>query len=273
MTYHRPRDLPQALQLLASGGLTILAGGTDLVPATDARRLDNVLDLTALPDLAGITGNGDGVRIGAATSWDAIARADLPPAFQALQLAAREVGSVQIQNAGTIGGNICNASPAADGLPPLLVLDAQVELVSARGRTRHLPLADFVTGVRQTARRADEILAAIHIPEASIAGQSRFGKLGARRYLVISTAMAAIRIDRGRDHIRSAAISVGACSPVARRLAGTEAALIAGGDWRAALDRDAAETLAPIDDIRADVAYRRGAAVELVSRLIDEGLA
>src|SRR5439155_3336986 len=119
--------------------------------------------------LRGISKDSGHYRIGAATTWSDIIRAKLPPAFEALKQAAREVGSVQIQNRATIGGNLCNASPAADGVPPLLALDAEVELISTQP-TRRLPLSEFIRGNRRTALRPDEILAAIIIPQQEVPG-------------------------------------------------------------------------------------------------------
>jgi len=148
--YYRPTELKDALAILAEKNPVVLAGGTDLFPATDRPMLQGeVLDITGISALSGI-GEVDGyTRIGAATKWSEIIAADLPPACNALKLSAREVGSVQIQNSGTIGGNLCNASPAADGVPPLLILDAEVELTSKSGR-RTLPLDTFIKGNRRT---------------------------------------------------------------------------------------------------------------------------
>ena len=269
MPYHRPRSLSDALALRAGGGVRLLAGGTDLYAATPAPVLSgDIVDLTAVSGLSGIGETPEGWRIGATTRWSEIAGADLPPAFDALKQAAREVGAVQIQNSGTIGGNLCNASPAADGVPPLLALDAEVEIAS-RTETRRQGLAAFLTGARATTLGDDEILTAIHIPADATRGTSAFGKLGARRYLVISIVMVAVRLELERGRIGRAAVAVGACSPVAQRLPGLEAALAgqAPGNphhWRAALEADIAQRLAPIDDIRADAAYRRGAVAELV---------
>ena len=198
MFYDRPETLPDALAILAAEPRTVLAGGTDLYPATDAPDLAGpILDITGLPELAGIAPAPTAASASApAPRWAEIRDAALPPAFDALRQAAAEVGGRQIQAAGTIGGNLCNASPAADGVPPLLALDAEVELAAAAGR-RRLPLAAFLRGVRRTARRPDEILAAIHIPaQPRSAAAPTFLKLGARRYLVISIAMVAARLDR-----------------------------------------------------------------------------
>lgn len=217
----------------------------------------------------------EGLRIGAATSWAEIAAADLPPACHALQVAARAVGGRQVQVAGTIGGNLCNASPAADGVPPLLVLGAEVELVSATG-TRRLPLPEFLLGPRRTALASGEVLTAVQIPKAALQGRSAFVKLGARAHLVISIAMVAVRLEVVAGRIAGAAIAVGACSPVALRLPAVEAALT-GAPVDQALDRisagEVAAALSPIDDVRATADYRREAAVELVRHAVAEGLA
>ena len=143
--------------LLGEGAWRILAGGTDFYPALGARPLtENVLDINGLSELRGIAETPTHYVIGARTSWTDIVRAPLPPSFDALKQAAREVGSVQIQNAGTVAGNICNASPAADGVPALLVLDAEVELACSGGK-RHEPLESFVRGNRRTSLRAGRI--------------------------------------------------------------------------------------------------------------------
>ena len=216
--------------------------------------------------MRGIRRDAAGLTIGAATTWRDIVRADLPPAMQSLQLAGREIGAQQIQNRGTLGGNLCNASPAADGVPPLLTLDAEVELASIRGR-RRMPLADFITGPRQITRAPDELLTAIHVPDAALSGQGAFRKLGARSYLVISIAMVAARITVADGRVTQAAIAVGACGPVATRLAAVEAALIgAAPDPARITAADIDPALSPIDDVRADRAYRREAALTLVRR-------
>src|SRR5690349_13938459 len=199
LRYAKPHSLEEALALLAEGPWRILAGGTDFYPALGAKPLrENVLDINVLPELRGISDDGDNIVIGARTTWSVIAHADLPPSFDALKQAAREVGSVQIQNVGTVAGNLCNASPAADGVPVLMALEADVELRSLVG-TRYVPLPEFILGNRRTARRKDELVTAIRVPKAAAAGRSAFVKLGARRYLVISIAMAAARIETASD--------------------------------------------------------------------------
>ncbi|MEK9725482.1 MAG: FAD binding domain-containing protein, partial [Rhodospirillaceae bacterium] len=212
--YHRPTDLQDALAWLAETGGRVAAGCTDLFPGTDRPALaGQILDVTAIAGLRGIAESAEGWRIGAATTWTDVLRTDLPAAFDGLKLAAREVGSVQIQNAGTLGGNLCNASPAADGVPPLLTLDAAVELASASG-TRTLPLPDFIRGPRDTALQPDELMTAILIPQSAGAGAATFLKLGARKYLVISIAMVAARLTVAGSTVTYAAVAVGACSAV-----------------------------------------------------------
>jgi CO/xanthine dehydrogenase FAD-binding subunit len=274
MLYERPETLPEALAALAGGPRTVLAGGTDLYPATERQSLEGaVLDITGIAGITGIARTPGGLRIAACTTWSEVREAALPPACDALRAAAAEVGGSQIQNAGTIGGNLCNASPAADGVPPLLALDAAVELASAAG-TRRLPLAAFLLGPRRTDRRPGEILTAVLLPETALAGRSVFLKLGARRHLVISIAMVAVRLDVEGGRVADVALAVGACGPVACRLPAVEAALL-GAPADAALagridPAAVAAALDPIDDIRADAAYRAMAAAELVRRAVRE---
>lgn len=269
MNYARPTVLNEALAILASGPKTILAGGTDLYPATTRQFLDcEVLDITAIEELRGIDVTTDGIRIGATTRWSDIIAADLPLACDALKLAAREVGSVQIQNSGTIGGNLCNASPAADGIPPLLILDAEVELASATG-IRKVPLSQYVTGNRQTVLDEPELLQAVFLPAKALTGHSNFLKLGARKYLVISIAMVAVRVEIDGNIVKDAAISVGACSAVAKRLAALEKRLIGSSITDFLVHEFSLDELSPIDDIRADAQYRSSAAVELVRRALE----
>lgn len=268
--YARPIRLDEALAVRARGGFTVLAGGTDHFPARVGRApQEDILDLTAVRELRGITARPDHWRIGATTPWTELIEAKLPPLFDCLKLAAREVGGVQIQNAGSIAGNLCNASPAADGVPPLLALDASVEIASAKGR-RVLPLAQFILGPRKTALAADEIVAAVLVPKPRHDARSHFLKLGARKYLVISIAMAAAVIERDKGVVRAARVAVGACSPVARRLPALEAAL-AGKRLSGDLARpEHLAVLSPIEDVRGSAGYRNDAALTLVRRLLDQ---
>jgi CO/xanthine dehydrogenase FAD-binding subunit len=269
--YARPEGLATALALLSERPRTVLAGGTDLFPVRAGQGLAGpVLDLTAVEDLRGIARIPQAVRIGACATWSEVIAADLPPAFDALKQAAAEVGGRQIQNMGTVAGNLCNASPAADGVPPLLVLEAEVELATAQGE-RRLPLDQFITGPRRTALMPGEIVTAVIVPGQALAGRSRFLKLGARKYLVISIASVAIRLVEREGVVADAAVAIGACSPVPRRLAEVEAALVGVPVIEAARavdDAAVAAGLSPVDDIRADAAYRARAAAELIRRAI-----
>ena len=267
--YARPSALNDALHLMQGGRHRLLAGGTDIYPGAGSALAGDVLDLTGIDALRGFS-LMDGLRMGGCTTWTVIAEAALPDALAALQMAARAVGGRQVQNVGTIAGNLCNASPAADGVPPLLVCDAEVELASVRG-VRRVALAEFITGPRKTLRAADEVLVAVHIPAAGLQGRSVFLKLGARAFLVISIAMVAVRLVRDRERVGDIAVAVGACSGTAQRLPLVERALI-GADLRdaAGLVRasDVMASLQPIADIRASADYRATAAAELVARAV-----
>ncbi|MBZ9762615.1 xanthine dehydrogenase family protein subunit M [Mesorhizobium sp. CA8] len=269
--YAKPTTVEEALALLGEDRWRILAGGTDFYPAQGAKPFrDNVLDINALAELRGIAETDDHWRVGARTTWTDIVRQPLPPAFDALKAGAREVGSVQIQNVASIAGNLCNASPAADGVPALLALDADVELRSLKA-VRHLPLSEFILGNRRTALQPDEMVTAIRVPKRSAAGSSAFVKLGARRYLVISIAMAAARLVVENGVIAEAAIAVGSCSAVARRLAGVEATLRGRPIDEALVDAvlsAAYDELSPIADVRGSAEYREQAAREIVVRAV-----
>jgi CO/xanthine dehydrogenase FAD-binding subunit len=247
----------------------VLAGGTDYYPGRVGRTPDeDVLDIGGIAALRGITAGADGWRLGATMTWSELIAADLPPLFDGLKQAAREVGGRQIQNAGTIAGNLCNASPAADGVPCLLALDAAVEI--AGPVKRRLPLRQFITGVRRTALAPGELVVGVHVPRPRHEARSAFLKLGARRYLVISIAMAAATLEIVDGRVASARVAVGACSPVAERLPSLEEALVGAPCDRLSERVDPAQLapLSPIDDVRGTAAYRRDAVVTLLRRLL-----
>ena len=182
------------------------------------------------------------------------------------------MGSIQIQNAGTVAGNLCNASPAADGVPPLLTLDAAVEIAGTQG-LRTLPLASFITGVRKTALQRDEMVTAVLVPLPPTDARSAFRKLGARRYLVISIAMVSAVVVPGSDgDVAEARVAVGSCSPVAQRLPRLEQALVGAplaADALAGCVRlEHLAPLSPIDDVRGTAGYRTEAVAELVARTL-----
>jgi CO/xanthine dehydrogenase FAD-binding subunit len=266
MGYLRPQTVEEAVAALAAGPAVPLAGGTDYFPARVLHMPDErVLDLSGVAALRGIAVGGDGVRIGALATWTDILRADLPPLFDGLKRAAAEVGGVQIQNFGTLAGNLCNASPAADGVPCLLALDARVALAGPRG-VRMLPLAEFIVGNRRTARAADEIVTAITVPLPKGEARSTFLKLGARKYLVISIVMAAATAVLRDGRLAALRLAIGAAGPRAVRLPDAEAAVLHGGDVTAAH----LAPLAPIDDVRGTAAYRMDAALALLRRAVRE---
>lgn len=271
--YLKPKTLTEAVSLLLSSGGQILAGGTDFYPALGERLPQgDVVDITALREIRGISLDQDWIRIGGLTTWSEVIRAPLPSCCDALKSAAREIGSIQIQNRGTIAGNLCNASPAADGVPPLLALDAQVELASAAG-VRRLALENFLTGSRKTLRQAGEILAAVLIPRGIDDAESVFLKLGARRYLVISISMVAAIVQSDESgRVAVARVAVGSCSATAKRLRCLEHDLVgqafASGIGRGVQAVHLAE-LSPIDDVRATGDYRRDASLTLVRRALE----
>lgn len=272
--YLRPATLEVALDALHARALTIVAGGTDFYPARVGKPLtDDVLDIRGIEGLRGIRERATDFRIGATTTWTDIVEGSLPPLFDGLKLAAREIGGVQIQNAGTICGNICNASPAADGVPALLALDAAVELCSAAGM-EIVPLAEFILGNRHTRRQPHQLVTAVIVPKPMGRTAGHFLKLGARRYLVISIVMAAATIEvDASGGIVQARVAVGACSPVARRLPALEAALRgakADGTLGSVATAAHLDVLAPIDDVRGSAEYRVDAALVVVRRLLDE---
>ncbi len=273
--YARPSQLADALAMLETGGFSILAGGTDFYPARVGRPVDvNVLDITRLAELRGIDFRAGTLRIGAAVTWSDLLATDLPPVFDGLKAAAREVGGMQIQNAGTVVGNLCNASPAADGVPPLLALDAEVDLASASG-TRRMHLRDFVLGNRMTARAPQELVVAVHVPAWAANARSSFLKLGHRKYLVISIVMvaASIAVDEA-GRIARCGLAVGACSAAAKRLGMLEACLVGvrATDAAASVIPQHLADLAPIDDVRGTGAYRRDAALTLLQRAIAQAV-
>ena len=271
--YSRPKTLDAALHALARNEGQILSGGTDFFPALGDRPApDRVIDISGLTEIKGIALEADHIRIGGLTTWSQLVATPLPRCFDGLKSAAREIGGIQIQNRGTVAGNLCNASPAADGVPPLLALDAEVELVSAVG-TRRVSLADFIVGNRKTVRRPDEILANVILPRTVDDAASAFLKLGARRYLVISIVMVAavVKTDNA-GRVTDARIAVGSCSAVARRLTALERALVGvparNGLGATTLAEHLAQ-LSPIDDVRATATYRNDAALALVGRVLE----
>ena len=267
--------------MLSTRSHRIIAGGTDVYPADAAAvgwgqpGIDHpasapILDITAIDALSGIRRFPDRIEIGALVTWTEAIESDLPAWFDCVRLAAHEVGGRQIQNRGTLAGNLCNASPAADGVPALLALDARVRLRHCDG-SRAMPLDAFITGNRRTCLQPGELMTAIVIPVPAAGARSTFLKLGARRYLVISIAMVAACLEIEGGRIRNARIAVGACSEAARRLTDLETRLesAAACDAPDMVREEDFAALSPIDDVRASAPYRRNGAHVLVRRALD----
>ncbi len=270
-SYIKARTLDEAVTALAAQNARILSGGTDFYPALGERVVrEPVVDVSGVKELCGISVGEKNLRIGGLTTWSEIIRTPLPPCCDALKAAAREVGSVQIQTRGTVAGNLCNASPAADGVPPLLILDAIVELTSTTG-VRTLPLADFIVGNRKTQRTPSELLTAVLVPRGFEQATSTFLKLGARRYLVISISMVAVTVKlEASGRIEEARVAVGSCSAVAKRLHSLERELAGSSltSLKTIVRPEHLDSLAPIDDLRASAQYRKDASLLLIQRAL-----
>jgi xanthine dehydrogenase small subunit len=246
----RPSSLGDALGMMRDDGpLVPLAGCTDLYVnlhfGTEPRR--RFVDLWGLDELRGVSLDGDVLRIGALTTYtQLIASPEVRERLPMLAAASREVGGAQIQNRGTLGGNVANGSPAADTLPVLAVSDARVVLQSADAE-RRVPIASFYTGYRATAMRPDELIAAIEIPR--IEHPQWFRKVGTRAAQAISkVVMAAVRAPAPR-------IAFGSVAATVVRVPETEACLAAGGTIDDAV-RALSSEIHPIDDVRSTAAYR-----------------
>ena len=260
----QPRSLDDALRRLRDEGpLVPLAGGTDLYVAfhfgtVSARRF---LDLQGLRDLRGIRRRGESLVIGALATYTDLIRSPLVRRrLPILAEASRWVGSPQIQNRGTIGGNIANASPAGDALPVLAVAEATVVLGSVDGE-RRVPFSSFYTGYRQTVMRPDELIVAVEIPP--VEGRQWFRKVGTRAAQAISkVVMAAVRAPRPR-------VALGSVAPTVVRVPGTEAVLASGGSIAEA-QAVLMDEIRPIDDLRSTATYRRRVSANLLAQFWSE---
>jgi CO/xanthine dehydrogenase FAD-binding subunit len=257
---HRPRTLAEALRLLRDDGpLVPFAGGTDIYVGLNfgTETATRFVDLWRLAPLRRIALVGDTLSIGALATFTAMRRSrQVRARLPMLARASGEVGGVQIQNRGTLGGNVANGSPAGDTLPVLAAVDAVVVLRSAAGE-RRVAFADFYTGYRTSVRRPDELIAAIEVPP--VEGAQWFRKVGTRSAQAIAkVVMAGVRGDRPR-------IAIGSVAPSVLRLARTEAALAAGAGLDAAV-RTLEGEISPIDDLRSTATYRRRVAGNLLRR-------
>jgi CO/xanthine dehydrogenase FAD-binding subunit len=258
----RPRSFDEALRLRAERpDALVIRGGTDVMVALnfDRVRPPAILDLGEVPELGGWSRENGMLRLGAGLTYDELERGELASGLPALAEAARTVGSPQIRNRGTIGGNLGTASPAGDGLPPLLVEEAEVELASTGG-TRSMPLTEFLVGPKRNALRQDELIAAVVVRPSGV--PQTFLKVGPRNAMVIAVCSLALALDRERGEIRAA---FGSAGPVA-------------GLVRIPLDdvesvgEAVAAAASPIDDVRGTAAYRRHALAVLARRAAERCL-
>lgn len=258
-----PRDVPEAVAALADG-MTPLAGGTDLMVDVNFAhsRPERVVALRRVPELA----EWDGPRIGAGVTWRRIEQTGP----RALAQAARTVGSPQIRNAGTIGGNVGTASPAGDGLPFLVAVDARIELTSTAG-SRQLAWDDFFTGVKRTARRPDELITAVFLPP-ELPERHEFGKIGVRNAMVIATVCCVVT----RRSDGTTTVALGSVAPTPMRARRAEEMISQAKDpSEADLDEFArlvSEEVSPITDHRSTERYRRHASGVLARRLLERCL-
>jgi len=274
----QPTSWAEALAVRAQAPEAVpLAGGTDLMVELnfDARRPAALLDLTRIPELAQWEIIDGQVRLGAGVSYSRIIT-ELGAKLPGLAMAARTIGSPQIRNRGTVGGNLGTASPAGDAHPPLLAASATIEAESVRG-TRHIPADQFYAGVKRNALAPDELVAAVHIPLPS--GPEQFSKIGTRNAMVIAVAAFSVALHPDR---REVGTGIGSAAPTPRRAAAAErflaAALADAGLWesRAELPEPIARefgslvqaSAAPIDDVRGTAAYRLHALAVMARRTL-----
>jgi CO/xanthine dehydrogenase FAD-binding subunit len=271
-----PRDLAEALALVA-GEHRPFAGGTDLMVLAEAGKLPyrRWVSLWRLVELSGIDETESGVRIGALTTYSQVQRcATMRSEYPLLVAAAAETGGVAIQNRGTLGGNVANASPAADSPPALLVYDAELELVSSRG-TRRVSYAGFHRGYRQMDLAPGELIAAIHLPRRP-GGRwlETYRKVGTRRAQAISKVCFASALAMDGDVVADARIALGSVAPMPLRCVRTEAVLRGQRLTPALADAARAELvheIAPIDDFRSTARYRSRVAAGLLGEALELG--
>jgi CO/xanthine dehydrogenase FAD-binding subunit len=272
------RDLAGAVAMLASdrgeGAWKPFAGGTDLMVLFEAGKLAHkrFISIWNLRELRGISESPEAVTIGAASTYADIRRHPaIAREFPLLQRAAAETGSIATQNRGTLGGNIANASPAADSPPALVVYDAELELISASGM-RRIPYANFHRGYKRMDLRPDELIRTIRLPRRPGEWKQRYHKVGTRRAQAISKVCFAAAIDLDGRTVRDVRIALGSVAPIPFRAAATEN-LLRGQALNRDLIRAAGEMLAgeiaPIDDFRSTSRYRRRVAKNLVIDFLD----
>jgi len=263
-TAQSPATLGEVYALLSarSGAIKIIAGGTDLMVLMNAHMLDasDFLDIWRVDELRGITDEGETLRIGALTTYTQLINAELiQKHVPALVAASRTIGAIQIQNRGTIGGNIVNASPAGDSLPVLAAYDAEVEIGSARG-TRRVAFNEFYSGYRRTILQPDELVVAVCFPKLKDGEGDFFWKVGTRRAQAISKTVLAAKAMMSGNAIESISIGVGSVAPTVIRARKTEGLLTSAALTSDLVERARemiAREIAPITDLRSTEDYRR----------------
>jgi carbon-monoxide dehydrogenase medium subunit len=276
--YFQPTSLSEAISFLDShrGECKVLAGGTDLLVRLKRWALEPryVVNLKGVRGLAGIEVLDDGgLRIGALTTLYEVASSPLVGGdFEVLSQAAAKIGSVQVRNLATIGGNLCNASPSADMAPPLMALGARL-VIQGKGGERHLPLEEFFLGAGETALGPDEVLTHILVPQPPPGTVCLYWKQGGRRAMDIAIVGVATALRRFENVCQGVRIVLGAVAPVPMRAKAAEA-LLEGKTLSQGLameaGRLASEEARPISDVRASEYYRRRLVAVLVRRLVAE---
>jgi len=274
MDFLRPSTWEEALAAKAAHPDAVpIAGGTDVMVELnfDRRRPTALLDLTRISALTEWGSDGDQLRVGAGVPYRRIIE-ELGDQLPGLAMAARTVGSPQIRNRGTVGGNLGSASPAGDAHPPLLAAGAEVELASVRG-TRRVPIQEFFTGPKRSVLAPDELIAAFRVRPTGAGEQ--FAKIGTRNAMVIAVCSFAVALDPAR---RTVGTGIGSAAPTPLRAPAAEEFLAASLDWdsrgavppavAAEFGRLVAEAAAPIDDVRGTAAYRRHALSVLARRTL-----
>lgn len=271
--YHEPNSLAAAVQLLAELGTSakVLAGGTDLIIQMEQRLYtpQHIVNAMRIPELKGIRTTTDSIVIGAATSLREIETSNLlREKVPVLCESVSTIGSIQIRNLATLGGNLCNAAPSADTAPPLLVLDAQARIIGTQGE-RVLPLASFFKGPRQTALLPDELLTAIEIPDPPKGFQALYYKQSPRYAMDIAIVGVAVGVTRNNGTCEDVRISLGAVAPTPLRVPEAEAVLNGQAPIAERIQQAAQisrERSKPITDVRGSADYRRAMVETLVRR-------
>lgn len=276
MEYLRPQGTRQALQMMErwGGRAEVVAGGTNVIPDLRAKAIqpEALIDLSRLKNLSYIKEEKERVRIGALTTLSAIASSETVRRFASiLSEATRQMGNPLVRNRATIGGNLADASPAADGAPPLLVLDASVILEKAGGERRTIPIDRFFLGPNRTVLEEGELIREVVFPKAGPSARMAYAKFGLRNAMAISVVSVAVLLEIEEGICRKGRIALGAVSPTPIRAHGVEGLLVNRAPSEELISRCCEKVQAeiqPISDLRASEAYRRSITSVLLGRLL-----